>query len=193
MSNKKGQEIGYIRVSTVRQNADRQLDGLNLDKTFVDKVSGGTRNRPQLQACLDYVRDGDTLHVHSLDRLARSLLDLETLVSSLVDRGVTVKFHSENMVFNQETDNAMGKLIFQILGAFAEFERRLIYERQMEGIALAKAQGKHLGRQPALTPAQAAELVQAREAGANISQLARKFGVARSTIHEHLKKAEATA
>ncbi len=134
--------IGYIRVSTTDQNTDRQLDGITLDKTFTDQTSGKDTNRPQLQACLDYVREDDTLYVHSIDRLARSLQDLQTTVDSLLAKGVTVKFVKENLTFQKHgTNDPFARLLFQVLGSFAEFERNILKERQREGIEKAKAKG----------------------------------------------------
>src|ERR1700721_843936 len=133
----KGKRIGYIRVSSVDQNTERQLDGVQLDKTFTDKASGKDTKRPQLQAALDYLRDGDVLVVHSMDRLARNLDDLRKIVLGLTERGVVVEFVKEHLTFTRE-DNAMSKLLLSVMGAFAEFERSLISERQREGIALAK-------------------------------------------------------
>jgi DNA invertase Pin-like site-specific DNA recombinase len=100
--------IGYLRVSTVDQNTDRQLDGVELDKLYEDKISGASTKRPQLQACLDYLRDGDTLHVHSMDRLARSMRDIEDLVKELTGRGVTVRFHKEGWTFSGKMDATQG-------------------------------------------------------------------------------------
>lgn len=142
-------QVGYIRVSSADQCTDRQLVGLTFDKTFTDKVSGGTANRPQLQAMLEYVREGDSITVHSIDRLARSLADLLALVETLTAKGVAIHFHKENLTFTGQ-DNGMQKLMLQMMGSFAEFERSMIRERQREGIAAAKLKGKHLGR-PAKT------------------------------------------
>lgn len=181
-----GQQVGYIRVSSVGQKTERQLEGIQLDKTFTDRVSGKDRERPQLKACMEYVRQGDTLHVHSLDRLGRSLLDLEAIVGGLVEKGVKVKFYKEGMEFSQENNGSMGRLLFQILGAFAEFERNMIKERQAEGIAQAKKKGKHLGRFPKLTPDQKAEVAEAYKQGQKIAIIAKKYGVSRATIYNVL-------
>ncbi len=132
-----GQKIGYKRVSTIDQNTARQLDGVPLDKLFEDKASGKDTNRPELQAALGYCREGDTLVVHSMDRLARSLVDLRGMVTKLTERGVAVEFVKENLRFNGD-DSPMAILLLSLLGAVAEFERSLILERQREGIALAK-------------------------------------------------------
>jgi len=180
-------DIGYVRVSTIGQNTERQLSGIELDKVFTDKVSGKDTNRPQLQSCIDYLRDGDTLHVHSLDRLGRSLMDLERIINQLVDKGVTIKFHKENLTFNKENNGSMGKLLLQILGAFSEFERNMTKERQAEGIAQAKLQGKHLGRFPKLNKQQRQKIQNKYQSGdRNITSLAKEFGVSRATIHNVL-------
>jgi DNA invertase Pin-like site-specific DNA recombinase len=132
-----GQRVGYIRVSPDEQNTDRQLDGVSVDKTFIDKASGKGRDRPQLQALLDYVREGDTVVVHSMDRLARSLDDLRQLVRGLTDQGIRVEFVKESLTFTGE-DTPMANLLLSMMGAVAEFERALILERQREGIVKAK-------------------------------------------------------
>lgn len=179
-----GQDVGYIRVSSTGQDTDRQLEGIKLTKIFTEKVSGKDRNRPQLESCLDYVREGDNLHVHSLDKLGRSLQDLETIVTQLVEKGVTVIFHKEKMTFNKENNGSMGKLLFQILAAFAEFERNLIRERQKEGIELARAKGKHLGRQSKLTRGQKQDILKKYEHQYySITALAKEFSVSRGTIY----------
>lgn len=185
-----GQQVGYIRVSSVGQNTERQLEGIQLDKIFTEKVSGKDRERPQLKACMDYVRQGDTLHVHSLDRLGRSLLDLEAIVDELVRKGAKVKFHKEGMEFSRENNGSMSKLLFQILGSFAEFERNLLHERQAEGIAQAKKQGKHLGRFPKLSPEQKVEVAEKYRQGQKISTIAKQYGVSRATIYNVLGNAE---
>jgi DNA invertase Pin-like site-specific DNA recombinase len=146
-----GQRVGYIRVSSVGQNPARQLDGVEVDRVFTDTVSGKSAARPQLQAMLAYVRDGDTVIVHSMGRLARNLDDLRRLVRELTGRGVAVQFIKEQLTFTAE-DSPMATLLLSVLGAFAEFERALIRERQLEGIALAKARGAYTGRKPSLAP-----------------------------------------
>lgn len=143
-------DVAYIRVSSVDQNVDRQLDGLTFTKTFTDKVSGATTERPALQDMIGYVREGDTIHVHSIDRLARSLEDLLKLVKDFTARGVAVKFHKESLHFTGE-HNAMQELMLSMIGAVAQFERSMIKERQREGIAKAKAKGVYTGRTKAVT------------------------------------------
>lgn len=136
----KGKIIGYIRVSTLEQNEGRQLESIEVDKVFTDKASGKDSERPQLKNLIDYVRDGDTVVVHSLDRLARNLDDLRKIVQTLNAKEVKVHFLKENLIFTGE-DSPMSNLLLSVMGAFAEFERSLIRERQMEGIALAKNEG----------------------------------------------------
>lgn len=135
-----GQRVGYIRVSSVDQNPDRQLDEVMVDRVFVDKASGKDVHRPQLDQLLAFVREGDTLVVHSMDRLARNLDDLRKLVQTLTRRGVRIEFVKEHLTFTGE-DSPMAQLMLSVMGAFAEFERALIRERQREGIALAKQRG----------------------------------------------------
>lgn len=135
-----GQRVGYTRVSTLEQNTDRQLDGIDVDRAFADHVSGKDLHRPQLTAMLQFVREGDTVVVHSMDRLARNLDDLRATVRDLTARGVRVEFVKEQLTFTGD-DTAMATLLLSVMGAFAEFERALIRERQREGIALAKQRG----------------------------------------------------
>ena len=184
-----GQAVGYIRVSTADQNTDRQLDGVGLDTVFTDRVSGKDTDREQLQAMLRHVRAGDTLHVHSLDRLARNLVDLRTLVDDLTSRGVTVTFHKENLTFTGGTGDPMATLMLNLLGSFAEFERAIIRERQREGINLAKQRGAYKGRKPTLTPQQADELRQRAAAGEPKAALARAYGISRETVYTYLRQA----
>ena len=180
-----GKRIGYVRVSSVDQNELRQLDGVQLDKKFADKASGKDTNRPQLQAALEYLRDGDVLVIHSMDRLARNLDDLRRIVTELTGRGVVVEFVKEQMTFTSE-DNAMSKLLLSLMGAFAEFERALIKERQREGIALAKQKGVYTGRKPSLTPEQVQTLKHRVKAGEKRAGLAREFGISRETLYQYV-------
>jgi DNA invertase Pin-like site-specific DNA recombinase len=154
-----GQTVGFIRVSTLDQNTVRQLEGETLDRVFTDKASGKDQNRPELDALIQYVRDGDTVLVHSMDRLARNLDDLRAIVRRITEKKAQVRFVHENLTFTGD-DSPMATLMLSVMGAFAEFERSLIRERQREGIALAKARGVYKGRRKALTAAQAADLVQ---------------------------------
>ena len=175
--------VGYVRVSTVDQSTLRQLDGVQLDKTFTDKASGKDTRRPELERALEFLRDGDTLVVHSMDRLARNLDDLRKMVRELTGRGVKVQFVKESLTFTGE-DSAMSTLLLSMLGAVAEFERSLILERQREGIAIAKRQGVYKGRKPSLSPDQAAALRARIAAGkVNKADLAREFGISRAALY----------
>ena len=182
---KAGKNIGYARVSSVDQNEARQLEGLDLDRIFVDKLSGKDMNRPQLTAALEYLRDGDTLFVHSMDRLARNLDDLRKIVLGLTAKGVNVSFLKENLHFTGE-DSPMSNLLLSVMGAFAEFERSLIRERQREGIAAAKKAGVYKGRTPKLTPERAEELKRRAALGEKRAALAREFQISRETLYAYI-------
>ena len=186
----KGQTIGYIRVSTLDQHTERQLDGVQIDKIFLDKASGKDTARPELERLLAFVREGDTVIVHSMDRLARNLDDLRRLVQQLTGRGIVVHFLKENMKFSGG-DSPMATLMLSVMGAFAEFERALIRERQREGIALAKQRGAYKGRKKALSPAQAEDLRQRAAQGTQKATLAREFGISRETVYQYLRQTEA--
>ncbi|MBA4143944.1 MAG: recombinase family protein [Nitrosospira sp.] len=182
------QRIGYIRVSSLDQNAERQLDAIHLDKVFTDKASAKDTNRPQLQAALNHIRPGDTLVVHSMDRLARNVEDMLRLVREMNDRGVSVEFIKENMSFTAVSDDPRSILMFTMLNAFAQFERSLIRERQREGIALAKAKGTvYKGRKPALNAERIAQLREQAAAGANRTKLAKEFGISRETLYQYIR------
>lgn len=193
MTNKhtKGQTVGYVRVSSLDQNTERQReDEAALDRVFIDTVSGKDTDRPQLQAALEYLREGDTLQVHSMDRLARNLDDLRRIVRELTGRGVTVSFVKESLTFTGD-DSPMAVLLLSVMGAFAEFERSLIRERQREGIAIAKQKGVYKGRKKALSPAQVEDIVAKDKAngGKNRAGLAREVGVSRETLYQYLREA----
>lgn len=187
-----GKNIGYLRVSTHDQNTSRQLDGIHLDKIFEEHASGKDTDRPALKACLDYLRDGDTLNVHSIDRLARNLQDLLAIVTSLKEKKVTVKFHKERLEFTGNDDSGKGdafqELQLHIIAAVAQFERALILERQKEGIAIAKRQGKYktVGRKPALSGEQIEDIRSKLAAGTKVAALAREYQVSRQTIYSSI-------
>ncbi|NYT78082.1 recombinase family protein [Alcaligenaceae bacterium] len=179
--------VGYIRVSTVDQNTERQLAQFKLDKLFEDKCSGKDTNRPQLKAMLDYVREGDCIHVHDISRLARNLSDLRTLVSDLTNRGISVKFHKENLHFTGEA-NPMQDLMLSMLGAVYEFERSMALERQREGIALAKAQGRYQGAKKRVDDA---AVVAELDKGTSIRETAKIFKIAPSTVQRAKQASQA--
>jgi len=179
--------VGYVRVSSVDQNTVRQLDAITVDRTFTDKASGKDTTRPKLDELIAFVRDGDTVIVHSMHRLARNLDDLRQLVRTLTGKGVRVEFVKENLTFTGE-DSPMATLLLSVMGAFAEFERALILERQREGIAAAKQRGGvYTGRKPALTVAQAQQLRERAAAGERKSVLAKEFGISRETVYSYLR------
>ena len=182
-----GQRIGYVRVSSFDQNPVRQLEQVEVGKVFTDKASGKDTQRPELDSLLAFVREGDTVVVHSMDRLARNLDDLRRLVQKLTRRGVRIEFVKECLTFTGE-DSPMANLMLSVMGAFAEFERALIRERQKEGIALAKLRGAYRGRKKALSPDRAAELLQRVKAGEQKAKLAREFGISRETLYQYLRK-----
>lgn len=183
-----GQRVGYKRVSTIDQTTARQLDGVPLDKCFEDKASGKDTDRPQLQSALEFVREGDTLVVHSMDRLARNLTDLRAVVNKLTAKGVKVEFLKEHLTFTGE-DSPMSNLLLSMLGAVAEFERALIRERQREGIKIAKSAGVYKGRKPSLNPGQVEELMRRVLAGDGKAKLAREYKISRETLYSYLRAA----
>ena len=182
-----GQRVGYLRVSSGDQNPERQLEGISLDRVFTDKASGKDIQRPALDSLLAFVREGDTLVVHSMDRLARNLDDLRRLVQTLTERGVRIEFVKESLTFTGE-DSPMANLMLSVMGAFAEFERALLRERQREGIALAKQRGAYRGRKKALSSEQAAALRRRAGAGEQKAGLAREFGISRETLYQYLRQ-----
>lgn len=181
-----GQRIGYIRVSSLDQHEDRQLEGIDVAKTFTDKASGKDTKRPQLETLMSFVRTGDTVVVHSMDRLARNLDDLRRIVQTLTGRGVRIEFVKEHLSFTGE-DSPMANLMLSVMGAFAEFERALIHERQREGIALAKQRGAYKGRKKSLSEPQIGQLRERLTTGVSKAQLAREFGISRETLYQYLK------
>ena len=180
-----GKTVGYTRVSSSGQNDSRQLDGFHLDKVFSDTTSGKDTQRPQLQAMLEFVREGDSVVVHSIDRLARSLADLEVIVKGLTGRGVAVTFTTQGLTFTGD-DSPMNTLLLQLLGAVGQFERTLILERQREGIAIAKAKGVYRGRSPSLDSAGVERLRVMMSAGTSKAQAAKELGISRTTLYANL-------
>lgn len=188
-----GQKIGYVRVSSVDQNEARQLEGLELDKVFLDKASGKDVHRTQLQAMLAHVRDGDHVYVHSMDRLSRSLPDLERVVTALTGQGIVVTFVKEALTFQRPEPGedahkaAYSMLMLQMLGAVGQFERALIRERQREGIAIAKTKGVYKGRKPALDEAGKTTLREMAAAGMPKTDIAEVLGISRASVYQYLK------
>lgn len=175
--------IAYVRTSTVEQHEDRQCEGLkkyNIDKWYIDKCSGKNTNRPQLQAMLDYVREGDTVYVWDFSRLARSTKDLLELVELLNSKGVSLVSNKENL----DSRTPTGKLMLTMIAGIAEFERTNLLERQREGIAIAKEKGVYKGRKPVdvkeETFIEAYNRYQSRQI--NKSELAKELNVSRPTL-----------
>lgn len=187
-----GQRIGYVRVSTFEQNTQRQLDQVSVDRVFTDTASGKDVNRPALEQLLAFVREGDTVVVHSMDRLARNLDDLRRLVQGLVKRGVRIEFLKENLTYTGE-DSPMATLMLSVMGSFAEFERSLLRERQREGIALAKKRGAYRGRKKSLTSEQIEELRAKVAVGMPKARAAREYGISRETLYTYLAQTPAYA
>lgn len=185
-----GQVVGYVRVSTVDQNLDRQIEAIGeVDKLFQEKVSGANRTeRPALAACLSYIREGDTVLVASMDRLARSLVDLQQIVDEIASKGATVQFLKEGQIYRASGGDSLSRLMLQILGAFAEFERNLIRERQAEGIRIAKAAGKYRGRAQALTDEQVDIARSEIARGVPKARIAAQLKVDRSTLYRALSR-----
>ena len=182
--------VGYIRVSSLDQNPDRQVEELNhqgVEKLFIDRMSGKDVDREELQKMLTFVREGDDLYVHSLDRLARNLADLLNLVQDLTTRGVSVHFLGEKLDFEAgKNASPVAKLMLSMVGAFAEFERSMIKRRQAEGIALAKERGAYKGRQRSVTEEQIATIRSLIDQGVPLTVAARKVGVSRSTVYKYM-------
>ena len=187
-----GKRIGYVRVSSADQNDARQLDGVTLDKTFTDKASGKDTNRPQLMAMLEFVREGDHIYVHSMDRLSRSLRDLQDVVERLTAKGVTIAFVKEGLKFEPPAagadahKTAYSTLMLQLLGAVGQFERALIKERQREGIAIAKANNLYKGRKPKLDQAGVESLQRMAATGVTKVEIAEKLGISRASVYAYL-------
>lgn len=177
--------IGYRRVSTADQNLDRQDLG-QVDKVFEEKQSGkSAADRPALQAMIEYVREDDCVVVHSIDRLARDLRDLQSIIETLNAKGVAISFKSEGLTFSADSDDAFAKLQLQMMGAFAEFERNIIRKRQAEGIAKAKAKGAYKGGKKRIDRARVRDL---KEEGLSTYKIADALGISRMSVHRILNE-----
>ena len=176
--------VGYRRVSTVEQNLDRQDLGA-VERVFEDKASGKDADREQLQEMISFVREGDEVVVYSIDRLARDLRDLQSIITQLNDKGVAIEFLSERLVFSGNSDDAFAKLQLQMMGAFAEFERSIIKQRQAEGIEKAKAKGVYKGRKKQIDDNKIIELT---AEGHSQNQIAQMMGITRMSVYRCLKK-----
>ena len=177
--------VGYRRVSTVEQNFDRQELG-DVDRVFEKKVSGKDVDRAALIEMIEYVREGDEVVVYSIDRLARDLRDLQSIISDLNDKGVSVSFISEGLKFGADSNDAFAKLQLQMMGAFAEFERNIIRKRQAEGIAKAKERGVYSGRAKKINDRKIVEL---KQKGYGATEIASEMGITRTSVYRALKNA----
>ncbi len=178
-------DFGYKRVSSIQQSTERQLIDVKCDRIFEDKLSGKDRHRPQLELLLSILREGDVVHIHSMDRLARNTRDLLNLVKEINDKGANVVFHKENLTFCQSKKDPYQNLMMTMLGAVAELERSLILERQKEGIALAKSKGKYQGKKKKLSNEQVVQLIELSKK-TSISKVAKQFGISRPTVYAYL-------
>ena len=182
----KGKHIGYIRVSTAQQNTERQLAGLELDKVFTDKTSGKDTDRPEFKAMMLYVREGDVLHVHSIDRLARNTADLLAIVEQLTEKGVIVEFHKEG--FKTGKNSPVGNLMLTVLAAVAQMEREMMLERQREGYEAAKAAGRVTARGNGRdVDTKRPEIIKALNNGGSVRSVAKEFSVSTNTV-QRIKK-----
>lgn len=181
-------EFCYKRVSTADQNLDRQLVDMKCDREYVEKISGKDTNRPQLQALLQNIRQGDVVHVHELSRLGRSVKDLLNIVEQIVQMGGTVKFHKEGLVFTGENKDPFQSLMLNLLSSIAQFERDLLLERQREGISIAKAKGKYRGKQSKFSEADVARIREEFQSCDNKQKLADRFGITRGYLYELVKQ-----
>ena len=179
------QVVGYVRVSSQGQNTDRQLAEIKLDKKFEDIGTGSLKDREGLNACIEYVREGDTLIVHSIDRLARNLRDLQEIISELVKKGVKVQFVKENLLFTGQNDS-MSTLMLHMMGAFSEFERSMIKSRQKEGFDRARKAGKHCGRPLVVTEDIKAKARNLKEQGHSLRKISMLLKISRPSVYKAL-------
>jgi DNA invertase Pin-like site-specific DNA recombinase len=177
--------VGYARVSSTGQNLDVQLDKLSgCERVFKEKCTGVDADRSELRRCLDYVREGDTLLVTKIDRLARSTIDLYCIVSMLAEKGVAFKVIDDPTI---DTTSRTGKLVMGILSLIAEFENDIRRERQMDGIAKAKERGVHFGRKPMLTDDRIAEIKALRLSGSTVPNIMRHVGLSKASVYRALR------
>lgn len=175
--------VGYRRVSSASQSLDRQ-ELVGCDKVFEEKLSGAKRDRPELNRLLDYIRDGDEVRVHSIDRLARDLRDLQSIIEQINDKGATITFLKEQLTFKPSAEaDPFAKLQLHLIGAFAEFERSIIRERQREGIARAKERGVYAGRKASID---ATQVKQMHEEGLGATAIAKALGIGRASVYRLL-------
>ena len=177
--------FNYIRVSTLQQNNERQLQGIICDREYVETASAKNADRPELQNLLNNLRKDDQVNVHELSRLARNTQDLLTIVDQIITAGASIKFHKENLTFDgSKKDDAFQKLMLTMLGAISTFERDLMLERQREGIAIAKAKGKYRGRKSNFSDDDIKMIRSEFATSSNKAELARKHGISRGYLYQ---------
>ncbi len=182
-----GQRIGYIRVSGVDQNPDRQLSGIELDRKFVEYASAKSLDREELKSMLQFVRSGDIIIIHSMDRLARNLKDLKNVVDELIKRKIKVQFIKENLTFTSE-NSPLSNLMLNLMGAFAEFEHSFIDERRREGIEVAKRLGKYKGSKSKMTDELIEKLKNALQTRDSKTKIAQDLGISRFALYSYMRK-----
>lgn len=181
--------IGYKRVSTSDQSTARQLVGIELERVYEDKASGANKDRPELKRCLDALREGDTLHVHAVDRLSRSMRDLLDIVDVVLKAKANLIIYSPRLEFSSQSEDYLQTFQLQLFGIVGQLERAMCRQRQAEGIAHAKANGtktgKPFGNQP-LDMGRRGEAIEHSKSGMNISQIAKAMGLSRASIYKLL-------
>ena len=180
-------QIAYIRVSSIDQNEQRQIEAMqryNIEKWFIEKVSGKDTNRPKLKEMLDFAREGDTIHIHDFSRLARSTKDLLDIVELLNSKGITLISNKENI----DSSTPTGKLMLTMIGAINEFERTNLLERQKEGIAIAKREGKYKGRKAVSIPDFNKHYQRYISREISKSELAKELNISRPTLVKLIKE-----
>lgn len=183
-------EFAYKRVSTSDQSTARQLIGLDFDREYVETISAKDQNRPQLQALLQNLRDGDVVHVHELSRLGRSVKDLLDIVEKIISAGASVKFLKENLHFSPGEKNSFQSLMLNLLSSIAQFERDLLLERQREGIQIAKQKGKYKGKVSRFTQGEIKLIKEEFKTTKNRQALASKWGISRTYLYELVKRGQ---
>lgn len=187
-----GKNVIYKRVSTLEQHTDRQtFDEVQVDKTFEDKASGKSTDRPALKELLSFLREGDSLYVYSIDRLARNLQDLLNLLELLMAKGVTLTFQKERLTFKPGKDDPFQSLQLSIIGAVAAFERTIIQSRQQEGVAAAMKRGVRFGRPDKLSASEKSALREKVRQGFSKESVAQDFGISRQTVYAILREGRA--
>lgn len=171
--------IGYIRVSSHTQNDARQLDGVKLKKVYREAASGKNTDRKELQALLDYIREGDSVAVHELSRIGRNLADINSIIETIINKGASILFVKENLEFKKDSNDMVSKLMLQMLGSFYEFERDIILERQREGIEKAKAAGKYKGGKRRIDTQAVKRLL---DEGMSLGKIATHLSISKSSV-----------